>query len=96
MMGTSVSALLFADDAALLASTPQGLQLNIDRFVKGLAVYGVYLNAAKCAAVHVFVDRHPKKWYVARDVPLQAEGQNIKALTIGELYRYLGLSLIRA
>ena len=88
-----VNTLLFADDAVLLAETTEGLQKNISTFVERMAVYGLRVNAQKCAAVHIHVDGKRKRWYVASEIPLRAGNEPIKALTIGESYKYLGLQL---
>ena len=92
-LGSSkINCLMFADDAVLLANTPIGLQHNIDIYVKRMAVFGLSVNASKCAAVHIKADKQHKRWYVATNIPLKAGHENIRALHIGESYRYLGLN----
>ena len=92
-LGTSkINCLMFADDAVLMAQTPLGLQHNITTYVDRMAVFGLSVNASKCAAVHIKADKQHKRWYVATDIPLYAGHQKIKALHIGESYRYLGLT----
>ena len=89
--GARVSSLLFADDAVLFGETPEGLQRNVTNFIERMAVYGLEVNAAKCAAVHIRADGRRKRWYIAKDVPLYAGQESIRSLNIGESYKYLGL-----
>lgn len=87
-----INCLMFADDSVLIANTQMGLQEHVNTYVDRMATYGLELNVSKCAAVHIKADKKRKKWYVAPNIPLYAGGVKVKALTIGESYRYLGLT----
>ena len=91
--GSKVSALLFADDAVLLSESVSGLQMNVDRFVSKLASFGLGINAAKSAAVHIGVNGKKKSWFVRDTSSIVIQGEKVKALKVGESYKYLGLKL---
>ena len=91
--GTKVPQLLFADDAVLFGESLVGLQQNVNRFSESLAYFGLSLNAAKCAAVHIRVDGRAKKWFVDSSEQLKVSGKLVRTLGIGESYKYLGLRL---
>ena len=85
--------LLFADDAVLLARTPEGLQGKVNNFVTRLSRYGLKVNPDKCAAVHLKADRKRKRYYVSAKTKTWIDGRSIKSLLVGESYRYLGIRL---
>ena len=87
-----VNCLMFADDSVLLANTLQGLQHNVNLYVERMAAYGLELNASKCAAVHIKADRQHKRWYIDPALSLLAGEEKVPSLTIGQSYRYLGLT----
>lgn len=89
----TVPSLLFADDAVLLAKTAEGLQSNVDRFVRGLEFFGLNINANKSAAVQIGVDGRAKKWFVDDRPRLNIKGDKIRTLRVGQGYKYLGLRL---
>ena len=89
----SMNNLMFADDAVLMAGSKVGLQSNLERFVKGLERFGLSVNPGKCAAVHIKTDGKRKRWFVATGREFSIGGRSVKALSIGDAYKYLGIRL---
>lgn len=86
----TASILAFADDLVLIASTPEGLQNNVDLSLGILRSGGLQANPGKCRAFSLGLDRHAKKWFVSRKTFL-VDGQEVSAAGPEESYKYLGI-----
>ena len=85
LLGDSVEPLLYADDLALLASTLEGMQRQLDRLHRLALRYGLTVNVAKTHAVH-FRDLRSK----ATAAQLHLDGA---AIAWVDDFRYLGLTV---
>lgn len=92
LKNTTISALAFADDLVILAKTPIALQKQINSLVDELAMAGLKINAAKCRTLHIQVDGKAKRWVVNPCTKILAEGIPIKAISISEEIKYLGIN----
>jgi hypothetical protein len=93
LQDTIVPQLLFADDAVLFGQTLQGTQSNVRKFESALGYFGLAMNPAKCAAVHLRADGKSKRWYVDDRACLMVGGKAVRNLGVGEAYKYLGLRM---
>lgn len=88
-----VTNILFADDAVLAAKTAAGLRSNVELFERGLKRFGLTLNSEKCAVVHICRNGKRKKWYVDTRSGLHVGDQEVRAMTIADSYKYLGVKV---
>ena len=82
--------LAFADDVALVAGTPAGLETLADQFERALATVGLRPNQAKSATLLVH-DRR-KKWVCGSESFLVLNDSKVPALSVADGYKYLGTS----
>ena len=92
LAGTPISYIAYADDVALTASTPGGLQTSLNVFVREAAGVGLELGIPKCATLSIRGDGKRKRWLVDH-VNFSASDTPLRALRPGETYRYLGLEV---
>ncbi|VVC27498.1 Reverse transcriptase domain [Cinara cedri] len=85
-----VSALAFADDVILVASTPLGLQRSCEAFTDRVAVDGLRLNPAKSATLTQIPSGRDHKLKVV-DTVYVLNGEPVPALSVSSLWRYLGV-----
>ncbi|CAB0043332.1 unnamed protein product [Trichogramma brassicae] len=88
---TGVSALAFADDIILLASTRDGLQESLNGVATGVRQQGMELMPAKCATLSIEVDGRGKRRKVTAESPFLVDGTAVKMLTIEDEFKYLGV-----
>ncbi|CAI6356202.1 unnamed protein product [Macrosiphum euphorbiae] len=88
LQGESVDhrVLAFADDLCLIADSPGELQASIDAAHSGLDMLGLWLNAAKCASLHLSGGRPVG----VRDTQFLLRGSPLRPLAEGEAATFLG------
>ena len=91
--GTPISYIAYADDVALTASTPCGLQASLDVFAAESAKVGLEIGFPKCATLNICGDGKKKRWLVDAKTTFTAGGAKLKALQPGETYKYLGMEV---
>ena len=94
--GCRINNLAYADDVILLASTPEGLQSQMDALVNNLESGGLRISAGadgKSARMRVVVDGKAKKWVVDPTPFLLAGEQVIPTLPVTGEYKYLGIQV---
>ncbi|CAB0034401.1 unnamed protein product [Trichogramma brassicae] len=89
---TTVSALAFADDIILLASTREGLQESLNWVSDGVRRQGMELMPSKCATLCIEIDCKGKKRKVVVDDPLFVDNTLVRQLTVEDKFMYLGVS----
>jgi hypothetical protein len=85
------NAIVFADDTLLVASTPMGLQHNLDRFVESLSNAGFSLNVDKCSVLSLKPSGRDKKTKILTESQVQYQGQPLKQVEPTTLWKYLGV-----
>lgn len=96
---TIISEAAFADDLALFASTPAGLQSQLNKFAEHLRSCGLNISAGpkgKSASLRIEIDGRKKKWIVNPHQHLMILNQQVPALFISDTYQYLGVPLSAA
>ena len=91
-----LNALAYADDVVLLASSPEGLQSQLDAFVKSLGRGGLEISAGvngKSASLRIDVDGKAKRWVVNPHDFLKAGEESVPALSVTQGYKYLGITI---
>ena len=86
----------FADDIALIARTPRGVQSLLDDIVAQLRLCGLEISAGldgKSASLRIDVDGRRKQWTVNPQHHLAVFGTLIPAITITQIQNYLGVPL---
>lgn len=91
MGGVKTTALSFADDIILVASTKNGLQQSLDSAVGYLGSCGLRVNANKCLIVGIRTVPREKKTVVDADAIFTIDGREVRALTGVDEFTYLGL-----
>ena len=87
--GTTVSMLAYADDAATVAGSREGLQRNAELAVEFTKTTGMKLNVKKCCAF--VIKPLAKRTYAVNDCsPIQLDGTDVPWLTPGKCTKYLG------
>ena len=83
----------YADDVALTARTPLGLQALIDALVDGAGRVGLELGHNKCATLNIKGDKKKKRWLVDSTTAFTASTSPLKCLQPGQTYKYLGIEV---
>lgn len=91
--GTRIAYLAYADDVALIASTPSGMQEQLRLLTSAARLVGLELGPGKCATLNIRVDKKKKLWFVDARRRFFIEETPIRALEPDGTYRYLGLEL---
>jgi hypothetical protein len=89
--GVTIYGTGFADDIAFVASTKVGLQKAVDTALSTLKLSGLEANAAKCATISVVIRPKTKQWAIDPNPYILIDGEPVKALSIKDAYKYLGL-----
>lgn len=89
--GTNINAIAFADDIMLMASTPGGLQLLLDRTHEFLTACGMKANRSKCFSISIEASGKKKHTYVGQRT-FSIGGHCIPALKRTEEWCYLGIN----
>jgi len=85
--GSTWSALAYADDIALLARTPEGMERMLASVEAEAASVGLRFNPAKCATLHVGAGNGGR----VLPTSFQIQGETINPLAQGESYTHLGV-----
>ena len=86
----------FADDIALIARTPGGLQFLLNVLATEFQLCGMEISAGldgKSASLRIDVDGKRKEWIVNPHPHLLVFGYPIPAIDITKVQKYLGTSL---
>ena len=81
----------FADDMCLLATTPAGLQRNLDLLHNSLRASGMEISTGvggKSASLRIDIDGKAKRWVVNPNSHLTVGEGLIPALSITQCYNY--------
>lgn len=89
--GTNINAIAFADDVVLLASTPGGLQLLLDRTHEFLTACGMTTNRSKCFTISVEASGKKKHTFIGQRT-FKIGDSNIPSLKRSEEWCYLGIN----
>lgn len=89
---TKTSAIAYADDLVLFASTSAGLQVLLDCTATFLERCGMTINANKCFTVSIKASAHLKKTAVDSNIRFHCGGQQIPTMARTNEWRYLGVS----
>lgn len=87
-----VSAIAYADDIVLAASTWRGLQKNLNLFEEGLRPIGLSLNNEKSLTLSLVPSGKEKKVKVETSRPFTVSGGSIAPQGIDDVWKYLGLN----
>ena len=89
--GEHYNAFAFADDLVLMASTPQGLQLTLDKATGYLAQCGLVINTGKSFTVAIRNVPHVKKSVVDHKTKFTCCGNVLPSMQREDEWRYLGV-----
>ena len=93
LAGETIQYIAYADDVALTARTPLGLQALIDALVDGAGRVGSELGHKKCATINIKGDKKKKRWLVDSINQFSASNSPLKCLQPGQAYKYLGIEI---
>ena len=93
LAGEALPYIAYADDVALTARTPLGLQALIDALVDGAGQVGLELGHSKCATTNIKGDKKKKRWLVGSTNAFTANNSPLKCLQPGQTYKYLGIDI---
>lgn len=87
LLGGKWAVMAYADDIALVSSTPEGMERLLAAVEREAASVGLRFNPAKCATLHIGAGRG------GRVLPTRfsIQGQPVPCLAEGEPYRHLGV-----
>ena len=91
VQGVKVSALAFADDLVLCASTAEGLQCSVNNILAYLKGSGLRANPGKCCKLSLGVDKKAQKWFVSTSITLSVDGVSVPSIGPEDAYKYLGI-----
>ena len=94
--GVRVNHNAFADDIALIARSPAGLQALADDLDHQLMLCGLELSTGlggKSASIRLDIDGRAKRWIVYPNPYLRVRGDLVPTLTVSQVYKYLGVNI---
>ena len=94
--GVRVNHNTFADDIALIARSPAGLQALADDLDHQLTLCGLELSTGlqgKSASIRLDIDGKAKRWIVYPHPYLRVRGELVPTLTVSQVYKYLGVNI---
>ena len=97
--GVKVNHNAFADDFALIARSPAGLQALADDLDRQLTLCGLELSTGlqgKSASIHSDIDGKAKRWIVYPYPYLWVRGELVPTLTVSQVYKYLVVNITPA
>ena len=83
----------FADDLLLLFSTDVGMKVMLQQLEISMAKVGLTMNPAKCASMITEVITRKRQWIVNPEPYLKLQDEDIRALSIVDTYKYLGVQI---
>lgn len=89
--GSVINSIAYADDIALFALTPEGLQSMLDTAATFLRECGLNVNATKCFTVALKTVAGRKKTVIDAGVSFSCSGTKIPALKRTDDWKYLGV-----
>lgn len=87
-----ISHLAYADDVVLVASSPHGLQENINLFVQSAERFGLQLNISKSKVLFSKWHGKSQKSFPER-TSISIKGELLKCLGAGETIDYMGMKI---
>ena len=94
--GVKVNHNAFADDIALIARSPAGVQALADDLDRQLTLCGLELSTGlqgKSASIRSDIDGKAKRWIVYPYPYLRVRGELVPTLTVSQVYKYLGVNI---
>ena len=94
--GVKVSHNAFADDIALIARSPAGLQALPDDLDHQLMLCGLELGTGlqgKSESIRLHIDGRAKRWIVYPHPYLRVRGELVPTLTVSQVYKFLGVNI---
>ena len=94
--GVRVNHGAFADDIALVACSPNGLQALADDLDHRLRLVGLEISTGldgKSALLHIDVNGRAKNWKLHPHPFITISGEYIPTLTVSQVYKYLGVNI---
>jgi len=85
-----VNHLAFADDVALVSSSPEAMRRLLCELQGGMHEVGLRPNPAKSASLRIAVSGKAKKWFCPPEPYLSMDGAPVPTIDIVGSYRYLG------
>ena len=85
-----------ADDIALFAATPRGLQALASELESQLAMCGLSISSGprwKSVSMRLDTDGKAKKWVINPLPYLRVAGETVPAISVSQVYRYLGVDV---
>ena len=89
--GLLLNHLAFADDVALVSSSPEAMGKLLCELESGMRAVGLRPNGAKSASLRIAVSGKAKKWFCSPEPYLSLDGTPVPPLDIAGSYRYLGI-----
>ena len=83
----------FADDVLLLSSTDIGMKTMLKQLEAEMTDVGLVMNPEKCASMRTEVISKRKQWIVNPTPYLKLQEKEIRALSITDTYKYLGVQI---
>ena len=86
----------FADDIALFAATPRGLQALASELVFQLSLCGLTISSGpqgKSASLCLDIDSKAKKWVINPLPFLRVVNDTVPVVSVSQVYRYLGVDV---
>ncbi|XP_070166141.1 uncharacterized protein [Polyergus mexicanus] len=87
LLGSRFSVLAYADDIALVADTPEGMQRLLAAAEDGASSVGLRFNPAKCATLHIGAGAGSR----VLPTTFEIQGEPVHPLASGEPYHHLGI-----
>jgi len=89
--GVRVNHLAFADDVALVSSSPEAMRRLLCELQGGMREVGLRPNQAKSASLRIAVSGKAKKWFCPPEPYLSLDWAAVTTIDIVGSYRYLGI-----
>ena len=89
--GVRVNHLAFADDVALVSSSPEAMRRLLCELEGGMREVGLRPNQAKSASLRIAVSGKAKKWSCPPEPYLSLDWAPVNTINIVGSYRYLGI-----
>ena len=92
LVSNMITHLEFCDDLALIAENDLFLQRQMNLVVEALGKCGLEVNPDKCTSISIKANTRMKNYFVRSEPAVKVGGKYIPALSITQVYKYLGIN----